>query len=88
MVHYLEDGVEIGGFCLIGPAPAGLFGGLVEKRYRLSRMRVRGFLSDWLGLWISVVVIHEVLSNGRHRGWELARNVLECFTGVLMSGGW
>jgi hypothetical protein len=60
-VRSLEDGVEIGGFRLVGPGLASLMVAL-SKRYRLSRARIQEFLHDWLDIWISTGAIHEALA--------------------------
>ena len=60
-VRRLEDGVGIGGFRLVGPGLASLIVAL-SMRCRMSRARIREFLGDWLGLWISVGAIHEALA--------------------------
>lgn len=56
----VEDGVDIGGFRLIGPGLASLIVAL-SKRYRMSRLRIQEFLHDWLDVWISTGAIHESL---------------------------
>jgi hypothetical protein len=57
----LEDEVGIGGFRLVGPGLASLIVAL-SMRCRMSRVRIREFLGDWLGLWISVGAIHGALA--------------------------
>ncbi len=56
-----EDGVEIGGFRLVGAGLASLIVAL-SKRYRMSRARIQEFLHDWLGIWVSTGAIHEALA--------------------------
>lgn len=56
----VEDGVDIGGFRLIGPGLASLIVAL-SKRYRMSHLRIQEFLHDWLDVWISTGAIHESL---------------------------
>ena len=51
-----EDGVEMGGFRLVGAGLASLIVAL-SKRYRMSRARIQEFLHDWLGLWVSTGAI-------------------------------
>jgi transposase len=60
-VRSLEDGVEIGGFRLIGPGLASLMVAL-SKRYGMSRARIQEFLHDWLDVRISTGAIHEALA--------------------------
>ena len=56
----VEDGVEVGGFRLVG---AGLLALMValSLRYRLSRKRIQEFLCDWLGVSVSVGCIHAAI---------------------------
>lgn len=56
----MEDGVEVGGFRLIGPGMAALIVAL-SLRYRLSRARIREFLAEWQGVWLSVGAIHDAI---------------------------
>lgn len=56
----VEDGVDIGGFRLIGPGLASLIVAL-SKRYGMSHLRIQEFLHDWLDVWISTGAIHESL---------------------------
>ena len=56
-----EDGVEIGGFRLVGAGLASLIVAL-SKRYRMSRARIQEFLHDWLAIWVSTGAIHEALA--------------------------
>ena len=56
-----EDGVEIGGFRLVGAGLASLIVAL-SKRYRMSHARIQEFLHDWLGIWVSTGAIHEALA--------------------------
>lgn len=77
-----EDGVEIGGFRLIGPGLATLIVAL-SLRYRLSRVRVREFLGDWLGVWLSVGAIHRAIEEA---GVVVAPAEAELIDAVLQSG--
>lgn len=136
----MEDAVEVGGFRLIGSGMATLIVAL-SLRYRLSRARIREFLSEWQGVWLSVGAIHNAIEEAglavvpveaelieavqqsgllhadetpwpeqgakgqslwlwvftstyvtlyyvSHRGQELTRNLLENYSGRLMSDGW
>ena len=60
-VRSTEDGVEIGGFRLIGAGLASLIVAS-SKRYRMSQARIQEFLHDWLDVWISTGAIHDVLA--------------------------
>lgn len=56
----IEDGIQLGGFRLIGSGLATLIVALF-MRYRMSRRRIREFLGDWLGVWLCVGAIHAVI---------------------------
>ena len=136
-VDPLLTGIELSEWRLVGPGLAALIVALA-LRFRLSRARIQDFLADWLGLELSIGVIHQtiheasaavapaeeelvqaVLSSDllhadetawpEHgqplwlwvflsatvtlyyvagRGKELVANVLDGFTGWLMSDGW
>jgi len=136
-VDPLLAGIDLSEWRLVGPGLAALIVALA-LRFRLSRARIREFLADWLGLELSVGVIHQTIheasaavapaeqelvqailaSDRLHadetawpeqgqplwlwvfcsvtvtlyyvagRGRELVENVLDGFTGWLMSDGW
>ena len=137
VVDPLLAGIELGEWRLVGPGLAALIVALAY-RFRLSRARIQEFLSEWLGLKLSIGTIHQTLHEAgaavapaeeelvqavldsallhadetawseakqtlwlwvfvaatatlyyvAGRGKELVENVLDGFTGWLMSDGW
>ena len=137
MVDPLLAGIALSEWRLVGPGLAALIVALA-LRFRLSRARIREFLSEWLGVDLSLGTIHQTIheagaavapaeeelvqavldSDLLHadetswpergqplwlwvftaatvtlyyiagRGKELVENVLDGFTGWLMSDGW
>jgi hypothetical protein len=59
-VRYKEKNVEIGGCRLVGAGLATLIVAL-STHYRMSRVRIQGFLEEWLNVRLSVGTIHEVI---------------------------
>ena len=78
----VEDGIELGGFRLIGPGLATLIVALA-LRYRLSRARIREFLGDWLAVWLSVGSIHAAIEEA---GALIAPVEVELIDAVQQSG--
>lgn len=58
--HHLTPDILLSEWCLVDPGLAALIVCLAY-RMRLSRARTQEFLSDWLGLEISVGTIHATL---------------------------
>ena len=137
VVDPLLAGIALSEWRLVGPGLAALIVALA-LRFRLSRARIREFLSEWLGVDLSLGTIHQTIheasaavapaeeelvqavldSDLLHadetrwpergqplwlwvftaatvtlyyiagRGQELVENVLDGFTGWLMSDGW
>ena len=136
-VDPLLAGIELSEWRLVGPELATLIVALAQ-RFRLSRARIQEFLSEWLGLTLSIGTIHQTIHEAgavvapaeaelieavlasdllhadetswpEHgqplwlwvfhsltvtlyyvagRGRELVDNVLDGFSGWLMSDGW
>ena len=60
VVDPLLTGIELSEWRLVGPGLAALIVALA-LRFRLSRARIREFLSEWLGLSLSIGTIHQTI---------------------------
>jgi transposase len=75
--HHSTPNIWLSEWRLVGPGLAALIVCLAY-RMRLSRARIQEFLSDWLGLEISVGTLHATLHGSGTKQWFAAcgRNVL------------
>jgi IS1 family transposase len=58
--RWVENGIELGGFRLIGADLATLIIAL-SLRYRMSHRRIQEFLGDWLGIGISLGALSNII---------------------------